>query len=260
MRLPAFNTIGDQFIKVVLYLRHAPEFIKDNKLWQGYFSIGWISKLCVFIALVFSYIFITGIFGLFSTSTPESADLIQQTALPFMDKLSNFGSSLLLSGSMKYLILILLETVIFHFAVKTQEILTGEQRELTVADFVAAQIRMIKVGFRSWIYELLLSAILIFALKLIGLDILSTVLFFLIQSFFLGHAFIDNYNEQFEIPIKESFNVSYDHLWATIVIGIVAYTLFLIPLIGIIVTPFICAVGATTYMHYAEKDSSIQMA
>ena len=41
---------------------------------------------------------------------------------------------------MKYLILILLETIIFHFTVKTQEILSGVKRELTVKDFIAAEI------------------------------------------------------------------------------------------------------------------------
>jgi hypothetical protein len=251
MRLPALNTLGDQIIKAILYLRQAPVFISENKLWRGYFSIGWISKLSVFIALVFSYTFISGIIGLFSS--PKTTEIVQQGSLSFLDKLENFGDSMLFSGSMKYLILILLETIIFHFAVKTQEILTGEKRVLTVKEFIAAQIRMIKVAIRCWIFELIISAILIFVLRLFGLDIISKVVFFILQSYFLGLAFIDNYNEQHEISIKESFNIAYDHAGAAIVVGIVAYILFLIPVIGIIVTPFICAVGTTTYMHYANK-------
>ena len=252
MYLPPINEVPDQVIKSILYLRQAPDFIRDNKLWKGYFSIGWVSKLSVLVAIVFSYTFIKGIIGLFST--PESSDIVQQSSFGFMTKLETFGNNLLLSGSMKYLILILLETVIFHFASKTHEILSGIKRELTVSDFIAAQIRMIKVAIRSWVYELIISAVVIFVLKLLGLNILSTIAFFIIQCFFLGLAFIDNYNEQNGYSIKESFVITYDHIGADLIIGAVAYTLFLMPLFGIIITPFICAVGATTYMHYAEKD------
>ena len=256
----SISELSQQALKSLLYLRTAPDFIRDNKLWKGYLSIGWISKLCIFIAIVFSYKFITGIVGVFDT-TP-STDVVQQSTLSFFSRVESFGSSLLLSGSMKYLILILLETVIFHFAAKTQEILTGENKELTINDFINAQIRMIKVAIRSWVYELILSGILMVMLKIAGLDILSTVLFFFIQCYFLGLAFIDNYNEQNDVSIKESFDIAYEHLGACLIIGAVAYTLFLIPLIGIVVTPFICAVGATTYMHYSnvteQYDYSIQ--
>ena len=254
MGLPAFNTIGNQMIKAIISLRQAPKFIMDNKLWQGYLSIGWISKLSIFIAIVFSYTFITGIVGLFISL--KTTEISQEGSLLFFNKLEDFGSLFLLSGSMKYLILILLETIIFYFATKTQGILSGEPKELTVKDFIAAQIRMIKVAIRSWIFELIISAILIFILRLLGLNILSTVVFFAIQSYFLGLAFIDNYNEQYKMSIKESFSVAYDHIGAAIVVGIVAYILFLIPLIGVILGPLLCAVGTTIYMHNVEKESS----
>ena len=252
MRLPTFKNSGDQIVKAILYLRQAPDFIRDNKLWKGYLSIGWISKLCIFIAIIFSYKFITGIVGLFTS--PEISEINQQQALSFFERVEIFGDSLFLSGSMKYLIVILLETVIFHFAARTNEILTGENLKLTVNDFISAQIRMIKVAIRSWIFEIIIGAILITLLKLVGLDILSKAVYFVIQFYFLGLAFIDNYNEQYKIPIKESFGIAYDHFWASIIIGVVAYLLFLIPLFGIILGPFICAVGSTTYMHYARKE------
>ena len=256
MQIPSIKILKDQIVKSILYLRQAPDFIMDNKLWQGYLSIGWISKLCVLVAIVFSYAFISGVFEMFNSS--ENAEIVQQGSFSFYKKLENLGNAMLLSGLTKYFILILLETIIFHFAVKTQNILSGENRELTIKDFVAAEIRMIKVALRSWVFEIILSAVAVFALKLAGLDILSTVVFFLIQSYFLGLAFIDNYNEQHEISIKESFSVAYEQIGASLLVGIVAYTLFLIPLFGIILTPFICAVGTTTYMHCATKNVNAQ--
>ena len=81
---------------------------------------------------------------------------------------------------------------------------------------------------------------------------------YFVQTYFLGLAFIDNYNEQKNISIKESFSIAYDHIGAAIVVGIVAYTLFLIPLFGIIITPFICAVGTTTYMYYSDKERAYE--
>ena len=74
----------------------------------------------------------------------------------------------------------------------------------------------------------------------------------------VSFAFIDNYNELSGMSIKESFKVGYSHFAAAIVIGLVAYVFFLIPLLGIIVTPFLCAVGTTTYMFYSEKRSKLQ--
>ncbi|NND78998.1 MAG: hypothetical protein HKN53_03810 [Maribacter sp.] len=256
MQTPTIKTIGDQVVKAASYLSLAPAFIMENKLWRGYLSIGWISKLAVFVAIVFSYTFITGIIGLFFPST--TTDVVHQESLSFFSRLENFGDRLLFSGVMKYLILILLETVIFHFSVKTEELLSGVKMELTVEDFIAAQIRMIKVAFRSWIYELIISAILMAVLSMFGLDLISKVVFFLIQSYFLGLAFIDNYNEQNKISIKESFKIAYSHIGAAIFVGMVAYTLFMVPLIGIIITPFICAVGTTTYMYFYDKKVNYQ--
>jgi len=75
MQISNIHNIKDQIIKVVLHLRQAPEFIRENKLWKGYLSIGWISKLSVLVAIVFSYTFITGIIGLFDTPEPTEIAL-----------------------------------------------------------------------------------------------------------------------------------------------------------------------------------------
>ena len=253
MPIPDTKNLLSQMMSAFQFLRQTPDFIIRRKLWKGYMDTGWIAKLVVLGAIMFSYFFITGIIGLFTQ--PPQAEVTEQGTSVMMSKLNMLGDKLILSGSMKYLVLILMETMIFHFAVKTYEYLSGIKRELTIKDFVHAEIRMIKVSIRSWFYELIISIVVMAILKLFGFKILSNISFFLIQSYFIGVAFIDNYNEQSGIKIKESFAIAYNHMGAAVLIGMVAYVLFLVPLIGIVITPFICAVATTFYMYYATTEN-----
>ncbi len=191
-------------------------------------------------------------------STPKDTPA-SQGIMSFFSGLGEISNKLLFTGGMKYLILILLEMIIFHFAVKTYEILSGEKRILKLKDFINAEIRMIKVAIRAWFYELVLSFLVVLILGLFGLDFIENIIVFFIQCYFLGVVFIDNYNEQFNIKIKASFKIAYQHFGATFIFGLLAYVLILLPLIGVILAPIICAVGATCYLYYSKEKTEVEL-
>ena len=72
MRIPYENLL-DQFIKSFLYLRKAPEFIKDNKLWKGYMSHGWMSQVTIVIGVLISYKFFVEVRKLITASSDPEA-------------------------------------------------------------------------------------------------------------------------------------------------------------------------------------------
>jgi uncharacterized protein involved in cysteine biosynthesis len=244
----SISNLVDQVLKMILYLKLAPDFIRKNELWKGFMKNGILSKLSILFAAIVSYKFIIDVKNLiFTPAQTTHADV------SFLKGISQISNEILFSGGMRYLILIALEIVIFHFAVKTHSIISGTKRELTVNEFFTAQIRMIKVALRSWVYEVIFSLCASIILGLLGLGLFETILVFLIQCFFLGVAFMDNYNEQFNVPIKESFKISYELIGATLVVGILAYILFAIPLMGVVLAPLICAVGTTLFMFNLPK-------
>ena len=65
------------------------------------------------------------------------------------------GYDFLFVGGMKYVMMMLLEVVIFHMVRVTLEKLTGQTSDLSFQAFFNAQIRMIKVSIRSYIMEIL---------------------------------------------------------------------------------------------------------
>ena len=86
-------------------------------------------------------------------------------------------------------------------------------------------------------------------LGIIGFTFLKPVATLLIQSYFLGFAIIDNYNELYHMDIKQSLNYANQYGGVTLIIGLSAYIMMLIPLVGTVAGPLIGAVVAALTMH-----------
>ena len=154
-----------------------------------------------------------------------------------------------ISSGTRYLLLILLEVIIFHFSVKTLSLLTNNTKYPNFKDFIAAEKRMIKLLFISFIKGLLASIFLKVILSIFGLGNLTSFMMFFVYSYFMGYAFIDNYNEQFDINIKESLLKVRQHVGAATLLGVVVTGLMYFPVIGPFFAPLFGAVAATLYSH-----------
>ena len=69
------------------------------------------------------------------------------------------GYDLFVIGGLKYVVLILAEVVIFHFARRTLEVITGEDVDNSFQAFLGAQKRMMGIAVYSFIMESIYSVL-----------------------------------------------------------------------------------------------------
>ena len=263
----------------ITYLLDSPRFISEHKLWKGYFNNIWVFGVSVLAA----YLFTSAVYGnllelithnkekeviaLNAETDIEIASLKELKATVHLDSLEQVYdaqisdleerkksrlSSLnqpLFSGFLKFILLLILEIVIYHFSVMTNNILTHKKSSIELSDFVRAEIRMFAVMLRNavlgWIAWLILKIIF----SILQLSFLHDAAYYMITAFYLGFAFLDNYLELFHVKIKTSAIVMRSHIGGALVIGLVASVFLLIPVIGPLFVPFVCSIAATRYGH-----------
>lgn len=138
---------------------------------------------------------------------------------------------------------------IFHCSVKTINILDGRDKKPVLQDFIGAQKRFLKVLIRCFIYESIFVFLANMILSILGFSLLEFAAEFLIHSYFIGFAFFDSYNDQYDFTVKESNSQIKKHFGAVLGIGLVAVMLLKVPLIGAIIAPMLCATATTMYLY-----------
>jgi len=242
-----------QFKEIIPLHIKANDFIRSNKLLKGLFKMKWVFWLAVLFSIIISIHFISVFIQLIqSTFTEQENTSVIFAGTQILSSVHVFGNELFLSGGIKYLILIFAEVIIFHCTVTTINILSGKAQKPNFRDFLHAEKRMIVVSLTAWALEIILSLIIRILFSIVGLSIISRAIEYIIEFYFVGHLFLDNYNQQFGLTVKESFNNIRSHAGAAIGIGLIAYCLFLIPVIGIIAAPILGAVTGAMYM-YSHK-------
>lgn len=225
-------------------------FIIRHKLWAGFWKYSWVGRLLLLAAILVGLKFISSITNWFETT--EVADPLAAMSAAgslFVQVLSD-EYEYLSNGSMRYLMIILLEVVIFHMCRRTISILTDQHSEASMKAFIDAQVRMIKVVVYCYVMEMILGiGIKMFFGFFEFLAFLKPVFLFLTSLFFLGYAIMDNYLEQFNFSIKESIHFSKDFIGIALGVGLVIQVLFMVPIFGTILAPMIAAVTASIAMY-----------
>lgn len=222
------------------------KFIVKYKIWEGFWEYGWVARLLVIIGIILGLKLVSLYFSvlagvweidLFYSVSAVSSVVWDSLAQNFLD------------GGYKYAVLILLEIVIFHVSRRTVSILTGVQEEPSFENFVKAQIRMIKVSFRAWITEAVLVSIIGAVLSDFEVfNLLESVLVFCLSCYFIGLGVVDNYNEQFGLSIKESFQFTKKYIGVAFGAGLVLQLFFLVPVAGTVIGPFLSSVAVALAM------------
>ncbi len=240
-----FTFLGDLFKGLDAY-KKAYGFIKEHRLWEGMTRYKGIIFIFILIGLVIGIKIFDIVQNMVQTRGVSEMGLINTMSM--VKDVAKESYNLLYLGGMKYLVLIFLEVVIFHFVRRTMEIKTGRNFEVSFKAFLTAQIRMIKVVILSFGMEIILSVIIGIGVGILNVDFLKVFLVLLVQMYFLGFAFIDNYNELFQMGIRESEKDTRKHTGLAIAIGGVAYLLLLIPVAGSVAAPVLGGVAATLAM------------
>jgi len=229
-------------------VRDAPEFIYEQKLWRGMKNYKWLMKTLVVGSVLLGLMTLESV-GDHINQGHNFASMVPSFSL---DDLMEY-----FNGSHKYLILIVMEIVIFHFTRRTMMIVTQTEIDTSFNTFITAEKRMIQVAFYSFILESVWRFVANTSLSI--LDITEWMIvpaMLIIESFYLGFAVIDNYNELLNMSIKQSHKYTFHHAPVAVIIGFILFLILKIPILGVLIGPVICAVIATLIMHEITAQSS----
>ncbi len=240
-----------QFRDTMLTHSEAVVFIRKNKLWEGFWRYGWVSKVLVVLAVLLGMKLLKTITGWLSTAdTGEDSHSLAYIGSLFQN-LAFESYDFLFTGGMKYILIILLEVIIFHMSRGALEILTGKSSDMDFNNFLKAQIRMIKVAIRAYIFEMVISILIKIAFGIFDPpEFFEEALKYTVHCYFLGFIILDNYHEQFGLSIKESEKYARNYVGVCLALGLTTNLLLFIPLIGAIIAPVIVAVTATLVMYH----------
>ncbi len=147
--------------------------------------------------------------------------------------------------AMKYILLILSGPMLSLASERLEKNL-GKSNGLSSFSFVASTARSVRINMRNLLKELVLTITLFISGLIPGLNVIAFVLLLLIQFYFAGFGIMDYYLER-HYTYKESLSVVYRHKWAAIGLGAIFTMLFFIPILGVLVAPYLCTAAATRY-------------
>ncbi len=241
------------------------KFIKTNRLWEGFGQYRWLIKGGIIILIILGIDVVTSLPDLFSSNTDSTSEASTGSIL---NSLSLVSLEEYLGGGIKYVLLIAIEIIIFHFTRRSMMIITNDHIDTSFKTFIKAEKRMIRVAIFSFIMETIFRILSNTLLAIVGFEIAQGVMLFLIQSFYLGFAIIDNYNELYDMTLRQSHRYTWHFAPVAIITGAIVNVLMFIPALGIVIGTVICSVIATLTMHeltnreggldwvFVEKDKS----
>lgn len=244
------SDVAYHFVYSLVRLTEVPDFVRKHRLWRGLNEYSWVIKLLIVAALLLGLSFLSVIIDWWQSLSPEpEAYALISSVGNLFTRVFGEGYELFTAGFMKYVLLILLEVIVYHFMRRTLTVLVNKESGVSFNDFLEAQKRMIKVVFRSYVYETIATILIGIVFGIFGfVSFLEPVLVFIVQCYFLGFAIVDNYMEQFGLTIRESIDYSYQYAGVSLAMGLALYIVLLFPLVGTIAGPILVSVGAGMIM------------
>lgn len=236
-----------QFLVTMILHRRAWEFIQKYQPWQGLNRYGWIAKVIIGIAVIIGLQLFWSLYQTVAQAVNNPQAFGASVASVFTD-FSFEKINWMLQGGRKYLVLILMEIVTFHFIQRTLEIQVGRKPDYSFNAFIRAEKRMIVVSLMTWVMETIVRGLADIPLGILGLSWLKQPVGLVIQFFFLGFTLIDTYHECFELKVEESRKRTWQVAGVAVAIGLVAYVLMFIPVAGVLAATMLGGVAAAMAM------------
>ncbi len=231
-------------------IRPGVEYLYKHRLWEGFWSYGWVVRFLVVAGLLVSFRMLQIVYHGLQRLRVDDPKAALSSVGAAMSTVAEEGSQFLYNGSMKYILMIFMEIIIFHVCRKAIAQLTGNDSETSFTAFIQAQKRMFEVVLRVFILEMIFTGLVKVAFWILGpVDFLQPAVLFLIQSYFLGFTVLDNYHEQFGLTIKESFAYGKQFIGVSLGLGMFLQVLFYLPLFGAVAGPLIAAVVVSLVMY-----------
>lgn len=254
-----FNFIPLFLLTLTTHLE-IPKFLKQHQVWKGFLKYTWVSKFLLVVAMILGFNFLSIFLNWFRQVDTSTVLGFTTSVGVFAQEIGAKGYGLVTDGALKYVILILIEVLIFHATYKTLQVITKEDRPTPkLEDFIAAQKRMFIVVLRAFILEKLSRIAVNIVLGFLGLMVLEDIMGLLIQCYFLGVVIVDNYHEHRQRSIKEGLFISHQIMGISLGVGLVLYCLLYIPFVGAIVGPLVAATAATLVMYEVEEEWQLEL-
>ncbi len=232
-----------EMIYTLLALPRAWRFMWRHRLWEGLRDYGWVARGLVTMAVLVGLYMIAEVVDFVSSHADAPIQsLFMSTESVFLQFVFDAYESLS-DGALKWVILILLEVIIYHFMRRSLAIIIDRDIEdaHNFKPFLRAQRRMIVVS----IFSALTESVLLNIGEGIVPGFLWWPLGIALSATFLGFAIADNYNEQFELSIKQSWRHLYrHHIGICLGLGLPLLLLLKIPFLGAVVGPLLASVTA----------------
>lgn len=241
-----------QFVFTLLSFPRAWRFIRRHKLWLGLREYRWVFRFLLFVATLAGLYLLSGYMDWADEHSGEGVSAMFIGGDSYLSTISSDTYSSLTGGSLKWVILILLEVVIYHVMRKTMHLTLGTDMPdaHTFKPFLNAQIRMIKVSVVAYILEIILVEVVGEILGMIDLfGLILPIFILLVQSLLLGFAIVDNFNEQFKLTINQSLRYArLNYMGVCIGLGLPLFIILKIPFFGTIIGPILASVAAAIVM------------
>lgn len=256
-------SILQQFMFTIGKIREGIDFFYKHRIWEGFWSYGWVVRFLVIAGALFSMKFIEIIYRWMREANTSDPLAVISSMGNLMSSFAHEGYNFFYHGSMKYILLVLMEIIIFHVCRRTIALLLNQDSEASFKAFVEAQKRMLVVVIRVFVLEMIFTVGVKSVFWIMGpIDFLQPAVIFTIQCYFLGFAVLDNYHEQFGLSIKESFHLGKQFIGVSLALGLFMQIAFYIPIAGAVAGPLIAAVTVTLVMfelsdlHLKSRDPS----
>ncbi|WP_146088807.1 hypothetical protein [Neolewinella xylanilytica] len=232
-----------EFFYTLMTFPRAWRFMVNHRLWVGLRQYGWVARGLVAVGILVGLFMITEVFEWLESHADEpltamaigSDSLIWQWLLEAYNSLSN--------GVLNWVVLVLLEVVIYHFMRQTLRVILEKDVEEahTFKPFLNAQIRMLQVSFMA----VILQQVLVNIGNAVLPNFVEGLFAIAVQSTILGYAIADNYNEQFELTIQQSLKqLQRNYIGICMGLGLPLFLLLKVPLFGTVLGPLLTSVAA----------------
>ena len=232
-----------EFFYTLMTFPRAWRFMVNHRLWEGLRQYGWVARALVVIGILVGLAMIGEVIDWLDDHADASLYTLAVGEDSLVVDLLTEAYESLSDGVLNWVILVLLEVVVYHFMRRTLRVILGKDVEEAhkFKPFLQAQQRMIKISFIAVVVqevslgiseEVLPAAIdWVFALSL--------------QSVLLGYAIADNYNEQFELTTGQSWRYLWrNYIGICIGLGLPLYCMLQVPLVGTLLGPLVTSVVA----------------
>jgi len=232
-----------EFFYTLLAFPRAWRFMVNHRLWEGLRQYGWVARALVVVGIMAAIHMVSEIGDWFNQHQNDSlsAMVIGGDSL-FIRWFKDLSESMS-DGMLNWIILVLLEVVIYHFMRRTLQIILRKNVENAhkFKPFLDAQIRMIVVSMGAVAVE----GLILNTAENIYDGWLFWPLSILVRSIFLGYVIADNYNEQFGLKIEQSWrNLYRSYIGICAGLGLPLLIMMQVPIIGSVLGPLVTSVTA----------------